>query len=116
MIHSYKAKDRYVAEARLNGCVVVCSGQTEEDAHMNLNAKLTVLNEDSRSAIDKLRQDKMATHKMVGGNIKIHISVIDGTWYAMPSNNNRATRRALADAIDYCRKMNLKRNNGRRTK
>lgn len=40
--------------------------------------------------------------------VKIHISLIDGIWYAMPGNNNYMTRACLVPAISYCRRMNEK--------
>lgn len=38
--------------------------------------------------------------------ISIRIALFGGKWYAMPLNNNRATRFALVPAIDYCKRLN----------
>ena len=44
--------------------------------------------------------------------VRVHISLIGGSWYAMAGNNNHATRTALVPAIDYCKRMNARRVKG----
>lgn len=38
--------------------------------------------------------------------VKITIKLVDGRWYAVPGNNNKATRLLLVSAINFCKERN----------
>lgn len=49
----------------------------------------------------------------MGRKIRVHISIVNGEWYAQSGNNNSATRIALYSAINFCDRVNSKQKRGK---